>query len=674
MKKLLLFGVLLFAFFCTSFGQATDLIISEYGEGSSGNSKYIEIYNGTGVSVTLDGNYQLQRLTNGGTLPEQIYDFESGAVLADGDVFVLANNSTNTPTGVDVYNSFAGWNGNDAVALAKDMSGSFVVIDIIGEEGPDPGTGWNVAGVTNATKDKTLTRKSTICSPNTNWTTSAGTNTTDSEWEVTGYVSGSPASLGNHSTSCVATGPTVDFVLSNSDIAEGNSGTSTHNVAVSMSSAPTSDATVEVISIANTATEGGDYNGVGVDVVFTAAESYPATKDVMITINGDTDVEADETFDLLLDLATGSAGLATIGTDQHTVTITNDDLPTTADIRINESNCTPTGSEFIELYSENGFTLDGLVIVHFNGNGNDSEWAYDLDGITIPPGGYYVLCENTNSNGYCDEVVGVFDSLQDGPEAIAIYLGDATDFPNNTPATTINLVDALAYDTGDADDDILTDLGLTEQIDEDENGASSTESVQRGSWFVAPETPGAMNAALPVELINFRAQKQTESINLFWQTASETHNDRFEIEHSQTGQTFRKIGEIAGAHNSHIVLDYQFNHDTPENGVNYYRLKQVDEDGVYEYSNVVSVVMGKDATILIRPNLVQEEMIVEVAEEAQRDIALEIYDLQGRLVAQEKIENGTFSTNLNLSDLVAGQYFLKTVNNGVVSMVKFVKL
>jgi len=189
---------ILFAVFY-GYGQTTDLIISEYGEGS-GNSKFVEIYNGTGTTVNL-ANYSLWKIANGGSWNEGTHSFVT-ATLANGATIVVANNITDTP-GADEYDSgFCSWNGDDAVGLAK----SGVLIDAIGTDGADPGTGWNVAGTTNATKDNRLTRKSTVCSPNVNWTTSAGTNTTDSEWIVVSYSSGSANS--GHTTSCVAS-PTI---------------------------------------------------------------------------------------------------------------------------------------------------------------------------------------------------------------------------------------------------------------------------------------------------------------------------------------------------------------------------------------------------------------------------------------------------------------------------------
>ena len=85
------------------------------------------------------------------------------------------------------YESPVHYNGNDAIAIfGIDSSGNFsVIMDVIGVQSSDPGpAGWNVAGVTGATKDHTLVRKSSISKGNANWENSAGTSASDSEWEV----------------------------------------------------------------------------------------------------------------------------------------------------------------------------------------------------------------------------------------------------------------------------------------------------------------------------------------------------------------------------------------------------------------------------------------------------------------------------------------------------------
>ena len=191
--------LVLMALAVAGFGQTSDLIISEYIEGS-GNNKAIEIYNGTGADVDLSG-YQVWKVTNGGSWPESTLSLSG--TLTNGDVYVIYNSSADPAIVAvgDITWGSATWNGDDAVGLAKDDgSGTFALIDAVGEDGADPGTAWDVAGVTNATKDHTLVRKETICSPNTNWTTSAGTNATDSEWIV--YSKDDFSHLGSHTSTC----------------------------------------------------------------------------------------------------------------------------------------------------------------------------------------------------------------------------------------------------------------------------------------------------------------------------------------------------------------------------------------------------------------------------------------------------------------------------------------
>ncbi|MCH7763603.1 MAG: lamin tail domain-containing protein, partial [Candidatus Marinimicrobia bacterium] len=164
--------------------QATDLFFSEYAEGSS-NNKYLEIYNGTGSDVDLS-NYLIMQNANGGPWNEYV-DTLSG-ILANGDVYVIANASADasilaeadlTGTGICYFN------GDDARALIKVSGTDTTILDYIGIfQAADPGNGWDVAGVTDATKDHTLVRKSTIKSGNADWAAAAGTDEASSEWIV----------------------------------------------------------------------------------------------------------------------------------------------------------------------------------------------------------------------------------------------------------------------------------------------------------------------------------------------------------------------------------------------------------------------------------------------------------------------------------------------------------
>jgi hypothetical protein len=192
MKKLYTLSFILLA--TLSFGQATDLYFSMYGEGS-GNNKFLEIYNGTGSAVDLS-NYSIELYANGATAATNTQEFAAGTMIASGDVYVLYATGSNTTiiSASDLLSTTCNFNGDDAVVLKK----SGTVIDMIGSVGVDPGTGWSVGSTTLGTLNHTMVRKITVCSPNAVALSSFGTDDTTSEWIV--YASDAEwAQIGSHS-------------------------------------------------------------------------------------------------------------------------------------------------------------------------------------------------------------------------------------------------------------------------------------------------------------------------------------------------------------------------------------------------------------------------------------------------------------------------------------------
>ncbi len=169
----------------------TGMIISEYIEGGS-NNKAIEIYNGTGAEVDLTP-YIVKLGSNGG---EWGNTCDMVGTLAAGDVFVIANSGSNPAilALADTLSTVTYFNGDDAIGLFYNE----VLIDLFGTYQTDPGTGWEVAGLANATVDKTLVRKLTVTEGTTDWAASAGTDATDSQWVI--YPIDTIAMLGSHTT------------------------------------------------------------------------------------------------------------------------------------------------------------------------------------------------------------------------------------------------------------------------------------------------------------------------------------------------------------------------------------------------------------------------------------------------------------------------------------------
>lgn len=154
--------------------------------------------------------------------------------------------------------------------------------------------------------------------------------------------------------------------------------------------------------------------------------------------------------------------------------------------------------EFVELKSDTpNYSMDGFVLVFFNGSDSGADSSYytiDLDGYTTDINGLFLI-GSSNVSPLPQLIVPEF--IQNGQDAVAIYAGNDTDFPDGTLATTVNLIDALAYDRGQADDlALMSLLGLSEQINENANGNREFESIQRkndGTYEVKAPTPRAMN-------------------------------------------------------------------------------------------------------------------------------------------------------------------------------------
>ena len=164
------------------------IFFSEYAEGSS-NNKYLEIYNGTNQTIDLSG-YAFPNATNGANV-DGTYDywntFDGGASIPAGGVYVICHPSSDPTILADCdQNHTYLSNGDDGFCLVEGNETSFNILDCIGTwDAEDPGNGWDVAGVSDGTKDHTLVRKPEVLIGNTgNWSASAGTNASDSEWVV----------------------------------------------------------------------------------------------------------------------------------------------------------------------------------------------------------------------------------------------------------------------------------------------------------------------------------------------------------------------------------------------------------------------------------------------------------------------------------------------------------
>lgn len=654
MKRVLQLTFILFSIIFYSISINAQVVISQYVETNSGSvPKGIEIWNPTMTDIDLSvDNITIFKGTNGAT-PTLTHTVDAG-ILKAGNVLVVgtANMSLDMLNGVcpdALFDEDAlGFNGDDALVIYLDG----IIQDVFGTPGSDPGSSWSGNGVSTANQNIQLI--SGITTGNTDgWT--------DPSTRFTNIGNGSTLTgFGSPTDGCPNDGgdTEVQFDTTTSDF---NEEAATVTVCVNiLNEDATNDTSVDIeLDVTSTSINGTDYT----TITFPSTLTFPAASNTQqclsITITDDNDQEDDETIVLNLANPTGGSN-AILGTNtQHTVTINANDIPipSTDEIRINEVDADTPGTdvaEFVELFGIPNYSLDGLVLVLYNGSDDKSYKAIDLDGYALDINGYFIL-GGPGAPGNPELSLGGTDNqLQNGPDAVALFLGDDTDFPNDTPISTTTLIDVLVYGVDDADDSgLLNGFNESEQIDENINGDSQNESIQRGSWFVAVPTPRGDNI-LPVKLTSFKIETKGISNSLHWTTATEINNDFFSIERSNNGRDFAQIGKVEGNGNSYNSIDYRFLDDNSGTGANYYRLKQIDYDGKYEYSDILRA-DNTSSKINIYPTASSNSITIDM--DVQQVATVIVFNEVGQTMKDITITE--MKTKIDISDLPHGMYFVQ---------------
>jgi hypothetical protein len=177
--------------------------------------------------------------------------------------------------------------------------------------------------------------------------------------------------------------------------------------------------------------------------------------------------------------------------------------------------------EFVELKSNVPFfSLNGYVVVFFNGNpssstANQSYFAVDLNGFVTDANGIFVLGSNAVSP--VPQKIISDNTIQNGEDAVAIYLGSVANFPDGTLATATNLIDVLIYDTSDPQaTSLMTLFNVFVQTNENANSLGTTQSIQRkpdGTYEVKAPTPGATNDGSGIQFNGITITANTANLN-----------------------------------------------------------------------------------------------------------------------------------------------------------------
>ena len=169
------------------------------------------------------------------------------------------------------------------------------------------------------------------------------------------------------------------------------------------------------------------------------------------------------------------------------------------------------------------------------------------------------------------------------------------------------------------------------------------------------------DAALPIELTYFDAKNGGNSTKISWQTASEKNNAHFNIQRSRDGQNFTRIGQVKSIGNSQTAQNYQFTDDSNLQGVNYYRLEQVDFDGTTALSAVKSVFVGKSGQWVLANTVTNNVLTLSNSRDTEGPVLATISDATGRLVQQINVGT-THSATIDVTQLTTGHYFVRIGN------------
>lgn len=193
-----------------------------------------------------------------------------------------------------------------------------------------------------------------------------------------------------------------------------------------------------------------------------------------------------------------------------------------------------------------------------------------------------------------------------------------------------------------------------------------------GTVNVLSEYEAECITILPVELIGFTAQVyEAKQVLLKWSTAWEEDNYFFEIQRSADGERFETIGSVFGNGTSNQINNYQFLDETPFFGRNYYRLKQIDFNGTFDFSEVQSVVLESEdlQDLITYPNPTMGITTLRVVSPFEADATVEVVNSTGQIMDIIILPAGSNSIEMDLTEYQAGFYFLNVKYGGFKKLV-----
>lgn len=334
--------------------------------------------------------------------------------------------------------------------------------------------------------------------------------------------------------------------------------------------------------------------------------------------------------------------------------------------------------------------------LHFTNQGTEVDKGVEIAGLAGIKLENYVLAIYTNQSNLdrIIELSGVIDDEGQGYGAVWVpdpdlFFASAIALVNKVSGVTTDFIAHRVHGVVANDGPAEGQPAYWQGRNEDPNTPVNY-SIQRQGDLACPNTAqvwvgpalasrGQLNFAqtmFPIALLSFEGELKGERVLLSWKTETEQNNDFMAVEHSTDARHFTEIGQVKGAGTTTEPQSYSLWHNKPQPGLNYYRLRQVDFDGAFEYHGLIAIeYKGKGAGLQVYPSLASEQLVVQMAVPAEHPGELLVYDINGRPVQRLATVPGFNREIVDITALPPGHYFLRWQSDkGIFLTDRFVKL
>lgn len=194
-----------------------------------------------------------------------------------------------------------------------------------------------------------------------------------------------------------------------------------------------------------------------------------------------------------------------------------------------------------------------------------------------------------------------------------------------------------------------------------------------GGLSMTTSAPFDNSTILPLTWLYVTAAMNEGQAGIDWGTAQETGTARFEVEHSTDGRQFQTAATLPAAGNTTTSRSYHWVDPHPTPGMNYYRIRQLDLDGAYSYSKVVSLLYSRTGTrTIVTPNPANTRITLLLSAPADHSTAT-LYNTTGQPLQILSIPDGSTQQTIDLSRYPAGTYFVRLFQKNNTETIQVIK-